>query len=289
MNVAPYLEHIPAIEANLAAGKFDALVVGMGPTAWLLPWIDQKLLSGLRLWGCHDACRIMPMDDLLLMDNPINFLDPDTQRHAEIVKSRPKRLWVYEHAWHTRKNPKTGQQRIGWDQFIAKGVHSIMREVKFGVADPRRMHPRQMPKFKIDGEPPHTTCISPTGCTSLAWQQGSRRIGIIGVDMQPDRHISSQYWRIVSHCFCCFAQTAHDLGGCVANLSPITALKPFATWTPSTSGSAATPSNATLAPSASSSTESGSTQPVPLTSTSCEREILTGPSASTGIQSAVGS
>lgn len=269
-DVSKYVEHIPAIEKAIADGNFDALVIGMGPTAWLLPWIDQKLLKGVRMWGCHDACRIMPMDDLLLMDNPINFLDPDTTRHAEIVKSRPKRLWVYKEAWKTKKHAP-GRTIPGWEQYISKGMHSITQTVEFGVWQPRQV--MRPPKFKIAATPPHTTCVSPTGCTSLAWREGARRIGIIGVDMMPLHHISHQFWRIVAHCFCCFAQDAHERGGCVTNLSPITALTPFKEWKPSTSTSAPTNGSATPELSASSSTALANMQPVPLSSTGCEPVI----------------
>ena len=167
MNVDAYLGHVPAIEKSIADHKLDALVCGMGPTAWLLPWMDRSLIAPLRLWGCHDACRVLPMDDLVIMDSAVNALHPDTTRYAEIVKARPKRLWVYDRNWPS------------WNGRIHPSVVKVMKTVPWAVCDPRsaeRTVAAQRTKtfdcipFKLEADPIQTTAISPTGMTP--WRGG---------------------------------------------------------------------------------------------------------------------
>lgn len=263
MNVDAYLGHVPAIEKLIADHKLDALVCGMGPTAWLLPWMDRSLIAPLRLWGCHDACRVLPMDDLVIMDSAVNALHPDTTRYAEVIKARPKRLWVYDRNWPS------------WNGRIHPSVVKVMKTVPWAVCDPRsaeRTVAAQRTKtfdcipFKLEADPIQTTAISPTGMTTLAWREGCRRIGIIGVDMQKSHHHSYRSWPLVDSFFRKMAEQAHERGGCIMNLSPVTSLKGFAAWTPSASSSPPTVGSKPPEPSASSNTASASTPPAPSTS-----------------------
>lgn len=217
MRIDSYLKHIPVIEGWLREHKPDALVCGLGPTAWLLPWIDQSLLSGVRLWGCHNACQIMNFDDIVVMDSPVMELHPNTYRHGEIVKSRPKRLWIY------RNNAPT------WDPFLHPAVKSITQLVDFAV-----LRPNQVPadlrkvKFKLEANPPHTTTVSPTGMTTLAWREGARRIGVLGVDLERNQHHAARWSVLIDHFMASVAEQAQGLGGSIINLSPVTSLVRFA-------------------------------------------------------------
>jgi hypothetical protein len=270
VNIDGYMQHVPRIEEWLAEHRLDALVCGLGPTAHLLPWVDQKLLAGIRTWGCHDAFRVMPMDDLVIMDNPSMNLNPDTSRYKHIVEARPKRLWIYD-----RNAPN-------WKGHLAKSMASVTQTVSYAVCRPDQV-PANLDKlkFQIDADPMHTTSISPTGMTSLAWREGCRRIGVIGVDMMKGFHDTYRWWPVVDTFFRKVATQAHDLGGCIVNLSPITSLKGFREWKPPTSGSAPTAGNTQPAPNECSNTASASTPPVPSSSTGCAPETPTGPSAST--------
>lgn len=253
MNVAPYLQHVPAIEQKIRDNGIDTIVCGMGPTAWLLPWMDQSLVGNLRLFGVHDAFRIMPMADLVLMDGPRHDLHVDNYRGLAVLSSRPKRIWIYERDFGN------------WMNALPKPVHSIAKPVNWGVWKKENVNPYGVykTKFKLVDDHPHTTTISPTGATTLAWREGCRRIGILGVDLLRGQHHMHQFWPLVDAFFLRMAQQASDAGGCVVNLSTITSLKHFASWKPSTSGSAPIGSNAPQVPNSSSNTPSASTQPAP--------------------------
>lgn len=250
MNIDAHLHLVPKIEALIRALRPDALVCGMGPTAWLLPWIDQSLLRGVRLFGAHDGCRIMPLDDVVIMDGPANELSPDTSRYEWILKSRPKRFWVYKHIW-----PK-------WMAHLHPSVHPICNQLDLGVW-PAPMDRVQIAKakFKLETTPIQTHAISPTGTTTLAWREGARRIGVIGVDMRPGFHRSAKSSAAVDKFFRTCAQHAKDRGGVIWNLSPISNLKDFVTWTVSESSLAQTPGLATPVQSESLSTASASMPP----------------------------
>lgn len=249
MNVAQYLPLVPEIEKKIVDNKLDSLVCGMGPTAWLLPYIQRDLLAGLRLWGVHDGCRIMPMDDLVVMDTPINALHPDTKRHQHIIDARPKRVWVYYRAFET------------WKKLLHPSMHSVTESVTWAVWNPDAI-PWPDPRFKLvppEGAELHTLAISPTGTTTLAWREGCRRIGVIGVDMVKGHHHTHKWGAGVGRFFAKCAEHAHERGGCVLNLSPITSLQEFAQWTPSESSSEPTHTSETQEPNSSSSTASEST------------------------------
>ena len=251
MNVSAYLEHVPTIEKWIEESKLDSIVCGMGPTAWLLRWVDRRVLNNVRLFGVHDGCDIMPMDDLVLMDAPEKALHPITKRFEAIVQSRPKRLWIFD-AW---MKP--------WLQHLDKSMQSVATSVPWFVwhFGPK---PGQKPgKLRLDADPPHTVLISPTGAVTLAWREGCRRIGVIGVDLDPKQHHQAQNAPHIDKFFCILANQAHAQGGLIRNLSPITTCKNFREWKPFMSGSAPIGISETPEPSASSNTASASTQPAP--------------------------
>jgi len=248
VNVGNYLQYVPEIEKKIVDNKLDSIVFGMGPTAWLLPYIQRSLLSGLRLWGAHDACRIMPADDLVIMDSPTNSLHPDTTRHRHIIDARPKRVWIYLPAHAT------------WKALLHPSMHSVTEAVDWAVWKPECLPPD--PRFKLEAPEHgriHTLAVSPTGTTTLAWREGCRRIGVIGVDMVKGHHHTYQWSAAVARFFAKCAQHAHERGGAVVNLSPITSLKEFAEWTPSESLLEPTSGNEPPEQNSSSSTASDST------------------------------
>lgn len=250
MNIENYLRFVPDIEQSIVDSKMDSLVVGMGPTAWLLPWISTRLLSKLRVWGAHDAWRIYPTEDLVLFDCPMNsrrlHLAGDPLKY--IINSRPKRLWIYEGNYKS------------YEPLLHYPVESVTTRVPMFVwHNPKHRAKRpDTDKFSLESDPVETIYISPTGMTTLAWREGCRRIGILGVEMNRDHE--SHQWRVpVDKFFCDMADQAHQKGGLIKNLSPITALERFRSWTPSASSSAPIPGNSELAPNASSNTASAST------------------------------
>jgi hypothetical protein len=267
MNIDAYLNHIPTIEKWIVEHRLDSLVIGMGPTGWLVPWLDRSIIKDLRLWGCHDASRILPMDDLIIMDLPQMALNPDTTRYKHIIEARPKRLWVYE-----RNYPH-------WAEHIQPCMKPVTTTVKWAVFPPQKAPPMpalEKVAFKLEADPPHTTAISPTGMTTLAWQQGCRRIGVIGVDMMKNHHHTYRNWPLVDVFFRKIAAEADERGGCVVNLSPVTSLRGFASWKRCTSTSAPIAGSKPQEPSASSNTASASTQLATLPSTGCAAETLGG-------------
>jgi hypothetical protein len=223
------------------------------------------------------------------MDGPFRALHPDTSRYAEILKSRPKRIWIYHKAWElkTRRAPGAPEETIPhWKKHLQQAVHGIVT-----VQNWRVWHPESHPKSirpvlgnldKSGDGLPDTVAISPTGTTTLAWQQGCRRIGVIGVDILKEHaHSSFARWPIADVFFTTIAAQAREMGGVIRNLSPITTLKGFeASWTPSASSSAPTSGSVPQEPNPSSNTASGSTPPVPSTSPGCDQATLAGKLAS---------
>ena len=259
MNVSNYLSFVPTIESWIAGSNLDAIVCGMGPSAWLLRYCNRKLFAHCRMFGVHDGCSIMPMDDLVLMDAPVAMLHPVTHRHSSIIDARPKRLWIMD--WHYKE----------WMKLLSPAVQPVATSVPWLVwghhdvqIRPGESKPRLAGrKLRLGDDPPHTALISPTGTTTLAWNLGCRRIGVIGVDLQPDQHHMFQQHKRIDKFFCIVAGQAHEQGGLIRNLSPITTCKAFAEWKPSISGSDQIFGNETLELSASSNTASASTQPAP--------------------------
>lgn len=223
MDIRNHLRYVPEIEKSIVDNKLDSLVLGLGPTAWLVPWMDRKITSKLRLWGAHDVFRIIAVDDLVLFDTPnhSNRLRIGTDALKHVVESRPKRLWLY------KGNAKA------WVPHLHHCMESVTREQEFFVwQKPKIKEGEERPKkFLLEWNRPHTGFVSPVGCATLAWQEGCRRIGVLGVEMNSD-HNTHAHRPHVDEFFCQMATQAHEKGGCVLNLSPITQLKNFKAWQP---------------------------------------------------------
>jgi hypothetical protein len=219
VNVSRYVGLIPKIEEWLRLAKLDTLVLGLGPTAWLARYVRRDLLRDIRMFGPHDVWRILPVSDLVLMDTPASnhgVLGPDGERHATIVASRPERLWIY-----TPNIPE-------WDPYIHACMRPVIKPVQFTVWDVKQASTRS--DFRIGETQPGTMMVSPTGCTTLAWHQGCRRIGVLGMDMMPGHHHTGGDpcdLSLVDLFMCKIAQEAQAKGGAILNLSPITSLAAF--------------------------------------------------------------
>lgn len=251
MKVDRYLHLVPTIEEQIRALKPDAVVFGMGPTGWLLPWVDQRLLRDVRLWTCHDGCRIQPADDLVIMDPPHRALHPDTTRHQEIVRSRPKRIWIINTAYnHACK--RTGKVLPLWAEHLNDAVKPIVTVQKYRVWHPHT-HPKAL-KPELGNDPPDTIATSVAGAVTLAWNQGARRIGVIGCDLMKQHHHLYELRGAIDSFFAQLAQQAHAQGGAITNLSPVTSLERFKSWSPSASSSAPIVGSETAAPNSSSNT-----------------------------------
>ena len=253
MDVRNHLRHVYDIEKAIVDNKLDSLVLGLGPTAWLVPWMDRKVISKLRLWGAHDIHRVIPVDDLVLFDSPnhSNRLRQGTEALKWVVESRPDRLWLY-----------SGNAKA-WRPHLHHCMASVTRVEEFFVwQNPKFKKDEARPKrFELEWPRMHTGFVSPVGCTTLAWREGCRRIGILGVEMDSD-HNTHTHRPHVDKFFVEMATQAHAKGGCVLNLSPVTTLKHFKAWQPpilSTSGSEPTAGNETQEPKTSLSFPSEST------------------------------
>lgn len=263
MNLTSYLHLIEPIEREIVDLKLDSLVCGLGPTAWLLRYMDRKITSPLRIWGAHDFERIMPCDDLVILDAPHTALGPDTKRYEVIVNSRPKRLWIFKgHA-------------NAWKSHLHESMAKVTEIVPWAVWIPQRTAPHA--NFKLEAKPNlHTIAISPTGTTTLAWREGCRRIGVLGVDMVQGGHHTYCWHRHVDGFFTKVAGQAQEQGGLIAQLSPISSLTNFRACNPSASSSDPTATSETPEPNSSSSTPSASTPPHPSASRGCEPERQVG-------------
>ena len=249
MNITNFMHLVPEIEKKIVDENIDTLVMGLGPTAYLVPWIDSKILRKLRLWGCHDVGRIIRVHDLVLMDSPLAMLTqtqvsrlrPGTDAHDFVVNARPDRVWVFK--------PNLRE----WIPYLHKPVLSVVRAEDMFVWQRKGTQglPDRPKKVDISSQIPHTIHISPTGVTTLAWREGCRRIGVIGVDMRKYEHHTFNKSEDVDRFMLDCAKQAHDQGGCIVNLSPITSLEKFAAWKPSTSGSAPSSVNETTTQSSS--------------------------------------
>lgn len=287
MDVSRYLGHIPQIEKWIEESRLDAIVAGLGPSFWLLRYCNRKLFADIRLFGVHDACRVMPVDDLIVMDSPTLRLHPDYDRHKAIVDGRPKRLWIMD--WHYDE----------WLPYIHPAMRTVATKKRWLVWPSDQMRPTRKgetkpalhkKKLSLFDEHPHTAFISPTGATTLAWELGCRRIGVIGVDMMPGQHNTAVFSERVDAFFHLIAKQAKQAGGMIRSLSPLTSLKVFSKWSnQSECLSAATSSSMPPEPSLSLSTRSGSTALDPSLSSSCAQETAAGPSAKPAILSAPGS
>ena len=228
MHIEPYLDQIPEIEARIATMKPDAIVMGLGPSSYLLPWVNQRLLIGVRRFGVNDVFRIMPVHDLVIMDPPLNWLDPNGERFQHIIKSRPDRWWIYPDAWKNEQR-EAEQGKPFWHKQLPACVRESVtvqpwRAYAPGELPTKEENGRQVVDkygFNLFSDPPETTCMSPVGATTLAWKLGYRRIGVIGVDAFMSDHPSQRLGGMVNTFFRCIAKQAREAGGLICNLSPI--------------------------------------------------------------------
>lgn len=267
MRIEPYLEHIPEIENRIRRLQPDAIVIGLGPSAHLLPWINQKLLQEPRRFGVHDVFRIIPVDDLVIMDPPRHALHEETARFKTIIESRPKRWWFYPTAW---SNPDL-EAATGipfWHKHLPQCVRDSVKVQEWTNFEPQRWPMKTLPDgskvpdkdlIALDGPLPITTSMSPVGATTLAWHLGCRRIGVIGLDAIQADHPSSLLVQPVTMVMKHLARRAEQAGGAIWQLSPFSAINRFDP--PSTSGSGPTSGNAPQGPSGSLSTASAAEQP----------------------------
>lgn len=214
MRVDRFLKFLPGIENKIKSAKLDCIVMGLGPTAWLVPHMDQRIFEGVRFFGAHDAFRIRPVNDLVILDQPVNELNPDTERHHHITMSKPDRLWMY-------------QPRLrDWRSFLPQHLRDMAQGVPMDVWNAKVCTGHE--PFKLEHDPIQTIAVSPTGCTTLAWREGCRRIGVIGADMMIGHHSSSAHHGPVDAFFTAISRQAFDRGGLILNLSPVTSLVGFA-------------------------------------------------------------
>jgi sulfite reductase (NADPH) hemoprotein beta-component len=80
-----------------------------------------------------------------------------------------------------------------WVTHIHSSVRSVCQVIEFAVWDPEAhptlVKPKLGRRHKKTGEPhPDTIAVSPTGTTALAWDQGARRIGVLGVDRKGEEY-----------------------------------------------------------------------------------------------------
>lgn len=223
-NHLDYTQHIPEIERRIEALKPEAIVCGLGPSARLLPMLRKEVLDGVRLWGVNDFFAIMPCDDLVLMDSPLvpqsglrqyghgTNINP---RWQTVVDSRPKRWWLYRGV-KDHWTPMLPQPRV---------EHSF--ELRNWVW-PTAIY---APMPDLEHLPHDHTMASPVGTVSIAWGEGARRIGLIGVDLlfhggdkrRPEHHMANfkpQLSWFMSH----FRHQAKAKGGLIENLSPFSTL-----------------------------------------------------------------
>jgi hypothetical protein len=225
-DIAHFQHWVPGIEERLRNLRPHSVVCGLGPSSYLLPHIDQSLLAGVRIWGVNDFWRIRPCNDLVLMDQPLLELDPHTIRYDWVIKSRPDRFWIYDGfcdpVLHQGKSLlETWKKAYGGE---LPAPHKVFQLTKW---DTRKM-PKKDGKVaapQLQGRPYHHMMMSPVGTLSIAWGDGSRRIGLIGVDLLPMHHRQSQNLELHSWFVSHFGVQAKALGGAIVNLNPHSKLK----------------------------------------------------------------
>lgn len=209
---------IPQIEKEITDLKLDCIVLGLGPTAHLFPWIDRKVIGNIRVFGAHDVWRLWPVDDLLIMDPPQEpRLQPGTVAHDWVLKARPKRVWFF------------AENFLHWEPYFHRPLLSVSTQLRMLVwqrgPDGNRIPQEVWPKAPIlEADPIHTVHISPAAATTLAWKEGCRRIGVLGVDCRDPRHPSFGMHHDLEVFFGTIAAQAKEKDGLIANLSPISAL-----------------------------------------------------------------
>lgn len=224
MDLNHFTPHIPEIERRIRNLRPDALVVGLGPSARLLPLLDPALLAGVRTFGVNDVFRFFPVADLVVVDGPWrNTMRPETDRHQHILKSTPERFWIWEKAFLGYE--QHGRWNNGWTAYLSPQLKEKVRVTPMTILQyyehrkvNREPEPGSAPADHMHG--------TPTVATSIAWLEGCRRIGVLGVDITRDHvlwaHLPGVQW-FYKH----FSRKAHALGGAVWNLSPISNVRKF--------------------------------------------------------------
>lgn len=200
---------IQEVESRLYEVKPDALVLGLGPSAHLLPKVDPSLLEGVRLYGVNDVFDIMPVHEVVVMDPPRGPLDPKKNRHAAIVSCDPERLWLYTKRCHDE-----------WMQILPKRTREKVTRYDLHLLPPHREGLNRKPD--LNHHPVTHTVSSPCGTTCIAWQAGYRKIGVIGVDLLPSKPRLANLRSPVTWFFSCISYQAWQLGGRIFTLSPET-------------------------------------------------------------------
>jgi hypothetical protein len=205
---AKFLPCVPEIEERIQDLNPHAIVMGLGPSAWLIKKIDQRLLDGVRLFGVNDVFKIRGVHDLVIMDHPVRELHRNSERHKTVVRSRPDRLWLYYRA------------APHWQPFLADEVKEVQRTYNLNLLN---KNTGVLPKLTDKEAYSHLFC-SPCGTTCIAWGEGMRRIGVIGVDLIPGTHVTSRMKPDLDWFFQHISTQARILGGEIANLSPISSV-----------------------------------------------------------------
>lgn len=221
MNLEHYLPHVAEIERRLRELKPHALVLGLGPSSRLLPLVDQELLKGVRLWGCNDVEAFQKVNDLVMFDGAQMELHPSTDRHAAILKSNPDRWWIYKPAWADGMHPSGHVCWKGWRDLLPEDQRSKVCVFDIYCID---KHPidrsGKWPKPMLNADVPNHALSSPTGMTTIAWREGARRIGLLGVDMIPGQKAICSRWHEVRFFFKHIARQAKEMFGEIRQLSP---------------------------------------------------------------------
>lgn len=205
-NLTEFEHHIPEIENRIKSLNPHVIVCGLGPSSYLLNKINKDIIKNIRLWGVNDFFRIMPCNDITLMDSPARELDPSKDRYDYICKSDPDRWWIYQHC------------KGDWDSKINSRGKKISFDLTLWHPGPTK--PKDHINPLLQGRPFHHTIASPVGTIALAWGDGCRRIGFIGVDLVKDGHKLSIYSGYVRWFLKHFGAQAKELNGSIVNLSP---------------------------------------------------------------------
>lgn len=205
--VEAHKQCIPQIEDRIRKLNPHTIVCGVGPSAYMLPLIDQSLLTNVRIWGVNDFWRVMDCHDLVLMDGPVRELRPeDNPRYDWIKQAKPQRAWLYSAV----KN--------SWDGFFPDAKRHVF---DLNLWHPGRPHAEGFKAPVLQGRPYHHTIASPVGTVAIAWGEGNRRIGFIGVDLLSGHHKLSDSNKWIKWFLKCFMKQADALGGKIMNLSPL--------------------------------------------------------------------
>lgn len=216
---------VPQIEREIKELDLDCIVLALGSTGQLFPWIDRAVIGDRRVFGAHDIWRIWPVSDLLIMDPPQEpRLQPGSEAFNWVLRARPKRVWFFHEAFPI------------WEPYFHRPLLSVSQKVDYLVwqrgPDGNNIHPQDWPKGPLLEAPKmHTAMISPTGMTTLAWREGCRRIGVLGMDCRTDHHTVG-YSNDVDFFFCQIAEQAAAAGGLIVNLSSISSIAKFRAMNP---------------------------------------------------------